>query len=341
MAFFIFGPALRQQAVFFAYPERKKGIWERKMQGQEYTGLTEEEFDAMYPNGAEGNEPDKSGNQDQELDVNPGSSSPADFEDPGGHADETMYQGEPKEEEPSQEKVDARGVSWRNRAKELERKITALEARYQQAHTDTEPVVPPADQQSSPHMPPQVELPPPPPPPQTQQVQQQPQQSSQQVVPTTLDEFLALAEQRAEQKALQVMQRQQTEQRILSDYPDISNQQSPLFQWTQYELNNRYGGDSRFVEEAAMRAAARLNIQPKSRMTQTASIPPVKPLPKVTAGPPASERGTPARQQVSKPKIGEEAMRAARIFGQNPKELEAMVKRQKYAYANGESVFEE
>lgn len=300
--------------------------------GGEYTGMTEEEYDAMYPNGVPDGHADDGLDQGQDTDVDTGSS-PADFEGPGGHADESVQQGEPQEPDRESETQDAgideRGVPWKNKAKELERKLAALEARQQQ---------PPATE-PPPELPPQAELPPQLPPQQQypQQSQQQPQAQTKSS-PTTYDEFIALAEQRAEQRAMQVIQRQQTEQRILSDYPDIANPQSPLFQWTQYELNTRYGNDPRFVEEAAMRAAARIGVQAKSRQV---AQPQPKPLPKVTANPPAAERGTPARQQRKEPKLSERQAKVAQIFGQKPADVATMMKKKNYAYANGQSVFEE
>lgn len=322
-------------------------------EGQEYTGMTEEEFDAMYPNaGQGGDDVNNFGIQDQKEDVK-SELSPADFEDANGHADESMHQGEINQDQTGQDSdIDERGVPWKQRAKEYERKLKELEAKKQQ------PSVPEPQPQQQVELPPQM-------PPQQQFPQQSQQWQSQSQIPTpeqlgyikpekveTFDDYIQLARyataqdvykvrQEAREEALQTIQQKLTEEQIYSEYPEMLNQQSPLFQWWRYEMATRYGNDPRFIEDAVMRSASRLNIQPKSRqIPQPQPQPQQKPLPKVPTQPPASERGTPARQQERKPKLPERSLRAAKFFGQKPSEIEAMIKRQKYAFVNGESLFE-
>lgn len=315
---------------------------------QEYTGMSEEEFDAMYPDAGQVAHDDNFVNQNREDDVSTGSS-PADFEDPNGHADESMYQGEPQEPEPEPAPqdtgVDERGVSWKNRAKELERKLAALEAKQQQP-----PAPEPPPQQ-------QVELPPPLPPPQ-QPTQQPPGQQfyNQQTFPDikkpekleTVQDYEQLSQYNAVIIAKQMMEQQQTAQRVnqsiqyaMTEYPEIMDQKNPLHQWASYFLQTEYSNDQRFVREAAIMAGNKLGISPLSRRVVPQPQPQSKPLPRVTPQAPTAERGTPAaKQQMSKVRLSEESVKAARAFGQNPKDLEAMVRRQNYTFYNGQKVFE-
>lgn len=239
--------------------------------------------------------------------------------------DTLLEMGEEQEPEPvkvEDNEVDEKGVPWKNRAMEYQRKLKELEAKQQQPAQPQQELPPPLPQ----NMPLQQQPPYP-----QQQVYQQPQpQAVKPQIPhfENTDELVAYIQDMAKSEAQGIIQQQQARQkiqeaegRILSDFPDMANQQSPLFLWTRYYLQTEYDGDMRRAEDAAHRAARHLGIQARSQ----AIAPGQKPLPRSKAPLPSSETSTPPTQK-PKSTLSPRAKALARKWGQNLDEVEAINK---------------
>jgi len=331
---------------------------------EEWTGMTASKFEEMQNErqGQGQNDPDQDQNDhdhddnledgSQDTDVDSGSSTAdanegTEGEDFGNGDEETGGQ----EEQKSAGEVDNRGVSWKNKAMELERKMKTLEARLNKGQ----------EQQT----PPQQQSPPPPPPPPLQFNQfQQPQQGNQPNTP--LDYQLEIAD----REALQALQggdgrkyheltmkvaglqaqkiiadqdksRRELEMktRVCTEYPDVQNKDSLLAQWADHFFRTTYSNNPNDIERAVRDAADHLSIQPKSAKTKEQQSPSPSKLPRSRPQVPLTERGVSASNKEKQITIPRETLRAAQKMGVSAKDVQKMIKRQNYTFSSGDSVF--
>lgn len=299
---------------------------------EEFGGMIDEGEMARMYSGEQDVPPDPSTGDEEEPGQQAASTDDDDlYPDMREQEEDTLLEME-GEDEPvndEEEEVDERGVSWKNRAKEYERKLKELEAKQKpegQAQQPQHPLPPPLPGDVP--LQPQGQMPYPQQPPmypQQQQVNQQPQPAQPQVPHfETTEQLVAYVQDMAQREAQGIIQQQKAQQqiqesegRILNDFPDMSNQQSPIFQWARYFLHTNYNGDLRYAEDAAHRAARQLGIQPRSQVKEAAQP---KALPRVKGPLPSSEASASTKKE-SWDNLPPRAKKLAKMWGQDFKDV--------------------
>jgi len=213
--------------------------------------------------------------------------------------------------------VDDRGVPWKNKAMELQRKLSALETRHGATAGQgdnlppKEPALPPADAGAGEKAAVDTQTP---------------------EIPDTAAEFVEYAKveaAKAATKAANEAYRQQEIQRdLIAKYPDIKNPATPLHQWTAHFLNKRYDGNPNFLEEAVMRAAQELDVQPASGNSQN-SQQQQRPLSRNQGPLPSTEKGvTTSSAKGDTSILTPLEIQTAKRLGQDLKKLAAFKRRE-------------
>lgn len=261
-----------------------------------------EELEALSPESQTGQDPDVS--QGDQPDVQTGPSTDEGYFGDGQVEDEGQGQGDDAD-------VDESGVPWKNRAKEYERKLAALEAKGKQSDNlpPKEPVLPPVGTKIADA---DVQTP---------------------EIPDTPAEYAEYVKAEARKEAItatrETFRQQKIQDLVISKYPDILNPDTPFHKWAAHYLREDYGNDSRYLKEAAMCAAEELGVLPASRSNSQNSQRQQGPLPRNQGPLPSTEKGTTVSSAKGDTSILTPVeIQTAKRLGQDLKKLAAFKRRE-------------